>query len=165
MLIPNNKYFDIFGGTPTEDYCPADSSTFDGVFAVGYTAVVQETFKSLGLDDILSCCFGSMAYKILTVAGYAVREGATMYNIDDYIAYDVTSISTYSNGIVEAEYGYNRDHEDLKQINIGMFTATKSRLPVYYENYNGSLTDKSELCCILENAKEVGIDSVNMKIK
>lgn len=79
---------------------------------------------------------------------------------NEYIAYDVTSISTYSNSIAEAEYGYNRDHDDLKQINIGIFTAIKSKLPVYYENYNGSLTDKINLPHVLDNARDVGIEDV-----
>lgn len=79
---------------------------------------------------------------------------------NEYIAYDVTSISTYSNSIVEAEYGYNRDHDDLKQINVGMFTTINSKLPVYYENYNGSLTDKINLPRVLDNAKDVGIEDI-----
>lgn len=76
--------------------------------------------------------------------------------------YDVTSISTYSNGIVQAEFGYNRDHDDLKQINIGLFSDVNTKLPVYYENYNGSLTDKANLIPVLENAKSVGIDNVHV---
>lgn len=199
-LIPNDKYYELFGGNPSCEY--------EGTFCVGYTAVLDKVTRDLGLDTILGTNSPSLSKDILTVAGYAIREGACMSYIDDYmnkhycfgsgaflnskrtselfsnidseerkgffsdwikkcaendyIAYDVTSISTYSNGIIEAEYGYNRDHEKLKQINIGMFTATKSKLPVYYENYNGSLTDKINLEYVLENAKDVGINSAKL---
>jgi hypothetical protein len=37
---------------------------------------------------------------------------------DEYIAYDVTSISTYSQSIDIAEWGYNRDKERIPQINL-----------------------------------------------
>ncbi len=62
---------------------------------------------------------------------------------DEYICYDVTSISSYSSNITEIEWGYNRDGDNLEQINLGMFCGEKTRLPVYYNVYNGSLTDKS----------------------
>lgn len=90
------------------------------------------------------------------------REWISKNTSDDYIAYDVSSISTYSNGIIEAEYGYNRDHDDLRQINLGMFTATKNKMPVYYENYNGSITDKINLEYVLNNAKNVGIENAKL---
>lgn len=80
----------------------------------------------------------------------------------DYICYDITSVSTYSDWITHAEYGYNRDHEDLKQINIGLFTAESTKTPVYYENYNGSLTDKTNLINVIKNVKDKGIKKVKV---
>lgn len=81
---------------------------------------------------------------------------------NQYIYYDVTSVSTYSDWIDHAEYGYNRDGDELKQINIGLFTAENSRLPVYYENYNGSLTDKSNVINVVKNAKYKGLNNVKL---
>lgn len=80
----------------------------------------------------------------------------------DYICYDVTSVSTHSDWITHAEYGYNRDHEDLKQINIGLFTVEATKIPVYYENYNGSLTDKTNLLSVIKNAKTKGIKRIKL---
>lgn len=80
----------------------------------------------------------------------------------DYICYDVTSVSTYSDWITHAEYGYNRDHEDLRQINIGLFTVEATKIPVYYENYNGSLTDKTNLMHVIKNAKAKGIKKIKL---
>jgi transposase len=78
----------------------------------------------------------------------------------EYIAYDVTSISTYSSGIDIAEWGYNRDEESLPQVNLGMYFGMTSQLPVYYTMYSGSITDKSYLIFMLENTSRLGINKV-----
>jgi len=61
------------------------------------------------------------------------------------IALDITSISSYSELIGEVEWGYNRDHEQLPQVNLCMLLGEKSRLPVYQTIYNGSLKDVTTL--------------------
>jgi len=65
----------------------------------------------------------------------------------EYIALDITSISSYSLGRDECEYGYNRDAEDLPQTNLCMLLGEKSGLPVYQTTYSGSLGDVSTLDC------------------
>lgn len=124
------------------------------------------------MNEILSDCFSTLAPQRISELFSSIDKDDMNHffkkwikhsNTEDYIAYDVTSISTYSNGIIEDEYdGYNRDHDNLAQINLGMFTPTKTKLPVYYENYNGSLTDKGAIDCILGNAKDVGINSAKL---
>lgn len=78
------------------------------------------------------------------------------------VCYDVTSISSYAAGMPEVERGYNRDHEDLAQFNPGMFCDEDTRIPLYYDRYNGSLTDRSNLSCVLANAKDMGIGHVHL---
>lgn len=63
----------------------------------------------------------------------------------EYLAYDVTSISSYSENIRELEWGYNRDKEKLPQINMGMYYGEESGLPLYYRIYPGSISDKTHL--------------------
>jgi transposase len=67
----------------------------------------------------------------------------------EYVALDITSISSYSQEIPEVESGYNRDHEKLPQINLCMLFGEKSGLPIYQTIYNGSLKDVSTLDCTL----------------
>ena len=81
---------------------------------------------------------------------------------EEAVCYDVTSISSYSEQMPDVERGYNRDGEKLPQFNIGMFCNEQTRLPVYYNRYNGSLTDRTNLSYVLANAKEVGINRVKM---
>ena len=78
------------------------------------------------------------------------------------VCYDVTSISSYARQMPLIERGYNRDGEDLAQFNIGMFCDEGGKTPLYYNRYNGSLTDKTNLSYVLANAKAVGINRVKM---
>ena len=78
------------------------------------------------------------------------------------VCYDVTSISSYAQQMSSVEYGYNRDHEKLAQFNLGMFCDEITKTPIYYNRYNGSLTDRTNLSYVLANAKAVGIKRVKM---
>jgi transposase len=73
-------------------------------------------------------------------------------------------VSSYSKTITDVEFGYNRDGEDLPQFNIGMFCGENNKLPIYYNRYNGSLTDKTSLSHVLANAKSVGINGVKLVV-
>ena len=59
----------------------------------------------------------------------------------EYLALDITSASSYSVLIDSVEWGYNRDGENLPQINICMLMGYQSRLPIYQSVYSGSLKD------------------------
>lgn len=59
----------------------------------------------------------------------------------DYLCYDITSVSSYSEQNEYVRYGYNRDHERLPQINLGMVYGQKSFLPVSYRQLPGSISD------------------------
>jgi len=63
----------------------------------------------------------------------------------EYLALDITSTSSYSDLIQDVEWGYNRDKEQLPQINICMLMGETSRLPIYQVLYSGSLKDVSTL--------------------
>jgi transposase len=62
---------------------------------------------------------------------------------DEYVALDITSISSYSRLITECEWGYNRDTETLRQINLCLLCGEKTNLPLYQTVYSGSLADAS----------------------
>lgn len=78
------------------------------------------------------------------------------------VCYDVTSISSYSQKMPAVERGYNRDGDDLAQYNLGMFCDESTKTPLYYNRYNGSLTDRTNLSYVLANAKSVGIARIKM---
>jgi len=61
------------------------------------------------------------------------------------IYYDITSISSYSENIDFVEWSYNRDGEQLPQINLGVVSCKRSSLPIFYRTYQGSIVDVSTL--------------------
>ncbi len=71
---------------------------------------------------------------------------------EEYLAYDITSVSSYSELNDMVRYGYNRDEERLPQINLAMLFGEKTRLPVYYKSLPGSIKDVSILYNFLETA-------------
>lgn len=78
----------------------------------------------------------------------------------EYIAYDVTSISSYSERMESLEWGYNRDKERLTQINMGMYYGEESGLPLYYRIYPGSITDKTYLKYMAEDTDLISHEKV-----
>jgi len=81
---------------------------------------------------------------------------------DEYIAYDITSISSYASNNEYVEYGYNRDGEDLAQVNLGVYFGESSKLPIYYNLYSGSINDKTYLQYMVEGAKEQNINHAKL---
>jgi len=88
------------------------------------------------------------------------REWSKLRSASEYIAYDVTSFSSYSTGNEYLEWGYNRDSEKLPQINLGMYFGETSRLPIYYCVYPGSILDKTHLQYMMQDNEILGIEKV-----
>ncbi|MDY7027519.1 MAG: IS1634 family transposase [Spirochaetota bacterium] len=60
---------------------------------------------------------------------------------NEFIVFDITSLSTYSKKIDFAEWGYNRDGERLAQVNFGVVYSEPSNMPLLYSLYPGSVPD------------------------
>lgn len=80
---------------------------------------------------------------------------------EDYLCYDITSISSYSEFNEYIKYGYNRDHEKLPQLNLAMLFGQKSRLPVYFHPLPGNITDVVALNNLIKTFKALEIKSAN----
>jgi len=73
----------------------------------------------------------------------------------EYVALDITSVSSYSERIDMLEWGYNRDGEDLRQLNICMLFGEKTMMPIYQTLYSGSLTDVTTLEATLDEFEAI----------
>ena len=60
---------------------------------------------------------------------------------DDYLCYDITSISSYNESNSYIRYGYNRDKEQLAQLNLAVVFGQNSGLPLYFQELPGSIND------------------------
>jgi hypothetical protein len=89
------------------------------------------------------------------------RLWVALQSLPQYLAYDVTSFSSYAEGIEDTEWGYNRDGEKLAQINMGCYLGEESGLPVFYITYPGSIVDKSHMPYMMACNNELGIRNVS----
>jgi len=69
--------------------------------------------------------------------------------------FDITSVSTYGKDNPWAEYGYNRDRENLEQINLSMLTSCISGLPLWYDVLPGSMSDVAVMDATLGKLKKL----------
>ncbi|MCR5813672.1 MAG: IS1634 family transposase [Desulfovibrio sp.] len=76
-------------------------------------------------------------------------------NESEYIALDIASISSYSELLEGCEFGYNIDHEKLRQINLCMLFGEGCMLPVYEKFYFGSIHDVSTLKTTIDEIKSI----------
>jgi len=74
---------------------------------------------------------------------------------DEYMAIDITSISSYSKQIPECERGYNRDGEDLDHINFCLLFGERTQVPIYQTVYSGSIGDQATLKATLKEVEAV----------
>jgi transposase len=80
----------------------------------------------------------------------------------EYLAYDTTSISSYSELIRQVRYGYNKDGEPLPQINLALVFGENSMLPVYYRKLPGNITDVKTVCKLLKDIAFLNISKVKL---
>lgn len=64
---------------------------------------------------------------------------------NDWLCYDITSVSSYARRNEYTQFGYNRDGESMEQINLAMLFGQRSRLPAYYRRLPGNINDVSTL--------------------
>lgn len=60
---------------------------------------------------------------------------------NDRLSLDITSVSSYCRNIADVARGYNRDHENLPQINLLMLVSQTTRLPLWFEQLPGAIAD------------------------
>lgn len=80
---------------------------------------------------------------------------------NDYLCYDVTSISSYSELNEYIKYGHNRDKEKLPQLNLAILFGQKSCLPAYFHRLPGNINDVSTLHNLMSSFKALELKSVN----
>ena len=73
-----------------------------------------------------------------------------------YISYDSTNKAVQAGDIEEAEPGHSKDGKKFPIINYSIAYDRTNRVPLFYEDYPGSVVDISQLQCMLEKAKSLG---------
>ncbi|WP_270512266.1 transposase [Holdemanella biformis] len=79
-----------------------------------------------------------------------------------YVGYDSTNFNTNAYGIELADYGHPKVDEGLPQYNLAYAVNQKDSTPLFYELYDGSVIDNTELEIMLEEAKEYGHEKLGV---
>lgn len=80
----------------------------------------------------------------------------------EFLAYDTTSISSYSKSLKQVKYGINKDHDPLPQINLALLFGEESRMPVYYRKLAGNIPDVKTVRNLLADIDFLKLDKVNL---
>jgi len=75
---------------------------------------------------------------------------------NDYLCYDITSVSSYGELNEYVKHGYNRDGEKLPQINMALLFGQVGQLPAYYNRLPGNISDVITLHNILKTFNFLG---------
>ena len=81
---------------------------------------------------------------------------------EDYLCYDITSVSSYARHNEYTQYGYNRDNDSLEQINLAMLFGQNSRLPAYYRRMQGNISDVATLKTTVKSLNFLGTDNIHL---
>ena len=78
----------------------------------------------------------------------------------EYLAYDTTSISSYSQSLKQVQYGVNKEQDPLPQINLALLYGETSRLPAYYRKLPGNIADVKTVSNLLRDINFLQMDKV-----
>lgn len=81
---------------------------------------------------------------------------------NDYLCYDITSVSSYGELNEYVKYGYNRDGEKLRQINLALLFGQEGQLPVYYHRLPGNISDVSTLRRLLKTFSYLELSKLHL---
>lgn len=111
-----------------------------------------EVLSSQDISRFLGTISDDMMEKFFT-------RWASNFSGHDTICLDLTSIGSYSECNELVKYGYNRDREQLEQVNIlGLFSASKM-LPVAVRMLPGNIADVSTLVNELTHFSYLGLSN------
>lgn len=78
----------------------------------------------------------------------------------EYLAYDTTSISSYSKTLASVKYGKNKDNDPLPQINLALVMGEESALPFYYRKMQGNISDVTTILNLIIELKNMDCHNI-----
>lgn len=78
------------------------------------------------------------------------------------LAYDSTTVSTYSNNQIEARYGYNKAGDGLKTIKLLTLYSIDARQPIAFTKQPGNIPDVLTIKNSLKQLSALGLDAAEV---
>ena len=80
----------------------------------------------------------------------------------EYWAFDITSISSYSEALCQVKKGRNKENDHLPQINLALLFGEESGLPFYYRKLPGNITDVKTVRQLMAEFSVMGYRKVSV---
>ncbi len=80
----------------------------------------------------------------------------------EYWAFDITSISSYSETLRQVKKGRNKEYDRLPQINLALLFGEQSGLPFYYRKLPGNITDVKTVKQLMAEFNVMGYKKVSV---
>ncbi len=80
----------------------------------------------------------------------------------EYWAFDITTLSSYSETLKQVKHGKNKEHDWLPQLNLALLFGEKSGLPFYYRKLPGNISDVKTIKQLLREFDVMGYKKVNV---
>lgn len=80
----------------------------------------------------------------------------------EYLAFDTTSISSFSELLKQVKYGKNKEGDDLPQINLALLFGEASMLPVYYRKLPGNIADVKTIDNLLRDVDFLNLEKLQL---
>ncbi len=80
----------------------------------------------------------------------------------EFWVYDITSISSYSECLRQAQYGWNKEGDSLSQLNLALVFGEMSNLPFYYRKLAGNIPDSKTVKNLLADLDILGFSKVKL---
>ena len=80
----------------------------------------------------------------------------------EYWAFDITTISSYSEVLKQVKSGVNKEHDHLPQINLALLFGEQSGLPFYYRKLPGNISDVKTVKQLVHEFDVMGYKKVNV---
>ena len=80
----------------------------------------------------------------------------------EYWAFDITTISSYSEVLKQVKSGRNKEHDWMPQINLALLFGEQSKLPFYYRKLPGNITDVKTIKQLIHEFDVMSYRKVNV---
>jgi len=80
----------------------------------------------------------------------------------EYWAFDITSISSYSDTLKQVKKGRNKEYDRLPQINLALLFGEESGIPFYYRKLPGNISDVKTVKQLMAEFDVMGYKKVNV---
>ena len=130
-------------------------TSMDSIHYTVENTVIKETMKLRGMlsPTTMGTVCEDVGGMMNTMDRFFTRRIARTSS--EFFSLDLTSVSTYSKMEGWAQWGHNRDGEDLKQTNIAMVTDGEG-IPVMFRMLPGSIADMSVMKDTVRDMKDMG---------